>query len=303
MNEDEIFHLFSLAVASISLLLLALIFVVLVQYTFPVINKMGINYFISTSWNPVFGKEEYGILPYFLGTVLTSFIAILVGVPVSFGIALFLTEYSNKTLKNYLGTMISLLAAIPSVIYGLWGFFIFRNFILEYIERPLYHYFGGLSIFSTTPTGLDFLNGGLILAIMIIPIVSSITTEVLEQVPTEIKEGIYAIGGSRYDVVVHGSIRYSKNGIIGAILLGLGRAIGETMAVSMVIGNATGENALPKSLFSAGQTLSSLIANEFNEANPTSLHPNALIGAGLVLLIMAVIVNLSARMIVSKYKR
>ncbi|MCI4439313.1 phosphate ABC transporter permease subunit PstC [archaeon] len=303
MNEDEVFYLFSLAVASISLLLLALILVVLVQYTLPVIKEMGFDYFITSSWNPVFGKERYGILPYFLGTVLTSFIAVLVGVPISFGIALFLTEYSNKTLKKYLSIMIDLLAAIPSVIYGLWGFFVFRNFILDYIEKPLHNYFGKISIFSATPTGLDFLSGGLILAIMIIPIVSSVTREVLELVPTEIKEGIYAIGGNRYDVIVYGSIRYSKNGILGAILLGLGRAVGETMAVSMVIGNATGENALPRSLFSAGQTLSSLIANEFNEANPTSLHPNALVGAGLVLLMMAIVVNLGARAIVSKYKR
>jgi phosphate transport system permease protein len=303
MNEDEIFYLFSLAVALTSLLLLALIVIVLIQYTIPVVREMGIDYFITSSWNPVLGKEKYGILPYLLGTILTSFIAIVVGVPISFGIAVFLTEFSSKTLKRYLSIIIDLLAAIPSIIYGLWGFFVFRNFILDYIEKPLHYYLGGLSLFAASPTGLDILNGGLILAIMIIPIISSVTREVLEQVPTEIKEGIYAIGGNKYDVVVHGSINYAKSGIIGAILLGLGRAIGETMAVSMVIGNATGENALPMSLFSAGQTLSSLIANEFNEANPTSLHPNALIGAGLVLLLMAIVVNLVARAIIGKYKR
>jgi phosphate transport system permease protein len=299
MNKDKIFYLSSLAIALIPLLLLGLIFFVLIEYAFPVIKRMGLSYFITSTWNPVF--DEYGIFPYLLGTLLTSFIALVVGTPISLGVALFLTEYSNRNLKKYLSIIIDLLAAIPSVIYGLWGFFIFRKFLLNYIEKPLHFYFGGIIIFSAVPTGLDFLNGGLILAIMIIPIVSSIVREVLQLVPAELKEGIYAMGGNKYDVIVY-SIHYSKSGILGAILLGLGRAIGETMAVSMVIGNAIGENALPRSLFSAGQTLSSLIANEFNEANPTSLHPNALIGAGLVLLLIAVIVNLAARAIVKKYK-
>jgi len=303
MIEDKVFHVISLCTASISLLILILAFAVLFQYSVPVIQKMGVEFFISYEWNPVVGREKYGLLPYLLGTIITSSIAMVIGVPISVGVAIFLTEFSGVKLKKIISMLIDLLAAIPSVIYGLWGFFVLREWILILIEKPLHKYFGWISIFGGEPTGLDLLNGGIVLSIMIIPIVSSVTREALEQVPREIKEGIYAIGGSKFDVIVYGSINYAKSGILGAALLGLGRAIGETMAVAMVIGNATGENALPKSLFSAGQTLASLIANEFNEANPTSLHPNALIGAGLVLLIMAIAVNFLARLLVRERRR
>ncbi len=234
-----------------------------------------------------------------MGTLVTSGIALLIGVPLSLGIAVFLVEMAPKTLRVPIGYLVELLAAVPSVIYGLWGLFVFRFWIVDYIETPLSNYLGWIPIFSGTPFGLDLFTAGAILAIMIIPTVASISKEVISAVPNSIREGAYSIGATKWEVIRHWVINYGRSGIFGAIILGLGRAVGETMAVAMLIGNATGPAAMPTSLFKPGQTMASLIANGFLEAT-TKLEVSAYIGVGLVLLIMSLLINVGAHIMVTR---
>jgi phosphate transport system permease protein len=194
---------------------------------------------------------------------------------------------------------VELLAAVPSVIYGLWGLFVLRFWTQNYIETPINNYLGWIPIFSGTPFGLDIFTAGIILAIMIIPTVASVSREVISSVPNSIREGAYSIGATKWEVIRHWILSYGRSGIFGAIILGLGRAVGETMAVTMVIGNAIGPNAMPVSLFRPGQTLPSLIANGFIES-PTPLETSAYVGAGLILLLMSIIINIIAHIMVTK---
>ncbi len=275
--------------------------IVLVSGAYPVLQRFGFVGFITgMNWNPVVGREAFGALPYILGTLVTSAIAIAIGVPVSIGIAVFLSEMSPWTVRGPVSQLIELLAAVPSVIYGLWGLFVFRFWVKDWIETPLSTYLGSVPVFSGTPFGLDILTAGLILAIMIIPTVSSVSREVMLAVPSSQREAAYSLGATRWETVRMGVLSYSRSGIFGATILGLGRAVGETMAVTMVIGNAIGAAAIPTSLLKAGQTLSSLIANEFNEADPTSLHPSALIGLGLILFLFALLINIFAQLLVTR---
>jgi phosphate transport system permease protein len=271
---------------------------VLVQGSLPVLNRFGWSFLTGVAWNPVPGREAFGALPYVLGTLVTSLIAIAIGVPVSIGIAVFLAEMSPHGIRVPLSNVIELLAAVPSVIYGLWGLLVFRTWVANLIEIPLSKTLGSIPAFSGTPFGLDVLTAGLILAIMIIPTVSSISREVMASVPSSQREAAYSIGATRWEAVRMGVLSYSRSGIFGAAILGLGRAVGETMAVTMVIGNAIGPAALPTSLFKPGQTMASLIANEFAEADPATLHPSALIGIGLVLLVFALAINVFAQLLV-----
>jgi phosphate transport system permease protein len=192
------------------------------------------------------------------------------------------------------------LAAVPSVIYGLWGLFVFRFFVIDYIETPLSTYFGWIPAFSGTPFGLDVLSAGIILAIMIIPTVSSVSREVIAAVPNSIREGAYSIGATRWEVVRKWVLSYGRSGIFGAVILGLGRAVGETMAVTMVIGNTVGPAAIPTSLLKGGQTMASLIANNFLETSPGSLEQAAYIGVGLLLLVLGLSINLIAQVLVTR---
>lgn len=280
-----------------SLLVLTLFFMVLELFRYSS-TVLSLKFVFGVNWNPVVGSEEYGILPYILGTLVTSTIAIVAGVPISLGIAIYLSEMAPNFIRTTLSFVIELLAAVPSVIYGLWGLFIFRFWVRDFIEVPLSKYLGFLPIFQGEPFGLDILTAGLILAIMIIPTVASVSREVLMAVPNSQREAAYSLGATKWEVIRLGVLSYAKSGILGAAILGLGRAVGETMAVTMVIGNAVGPAALPTSLFKAGQTMASLIANEFNEADPTSLHPNALIGVGLILFVLALTINLLAQVLV-----
>jgi phosphate transport system permease protein len=265
----------------------------------PVVQKFGANFFFGKAWNPVEGREVYGALPYLLGTLVTSGIALLIGVPLSLGIAVFLVEMSPRTLRVPIGYLVELLAAVPSVIYGLWGLFVFRYWILDYIEKPISTYLGWLPIFSGTPFGLDIFTAGIILSIMIVPTVASISKEVISAVPNSIREGAYSIGATKWEVIRHWVISYGRSGIFGAVILGWGRAVGETMAVAMLIGNATGPAAMPTSLFKPGQTMASLIANGFLEATG-SLQIAAYIGVGLILLIMSFAINIAAGIMVHR---
>jgi phosphate transport system permease protein len=263
--------------------------------------KEGFFSFLSgTDWNSVEGRESYGALPYIIGTLISSALAIAIGVPISLGIAIFLSEMAPPKASVPLSFIIELLAAVPSIIYGLWALFVFRFWVRDLVETPLHNAFGGsIPFFAKTPFGLDVFTAGIVLAIMIIPIVSSISREVIKAVPNSQREAAYSLGATRWETVRIAIFPYAKSGLLGAAILGLGRAIGETILVTMIIGNTIGIAAIPTSLFSQSQTLSSLIANEFNEAS-SNLQLSALIGLGAVLLILTMGINIGARLLVSR---
>jgi phosphate transport system permease protein len=221
-------------------------------------------------------------------------IAMAVGVPISLGIAVFVSEIAPPKIGTPVGYVVEVLAAIPSIVYGLWGLFIFRFWVLDLIERPMYEIFGGQA-----PFGLDILTSGLVLSIMIIPIIASISREILKAVPNSQREAAYSLGATRFETVWKFVFPYAKAGLLGASILGLGRAVGETIAVTMLVGNTIGAAAIPGSLFAPSQTLASLIANEFNEA-VTQFHISALIGLGAVLFILTMAINIGALFLVSR---
>ena len=263
--------------------------------------KEGFFSFLSgTDWNSVEGHESYGALPYIIGTLISSALAVAIGVPISLGIAIFLSEMAPPKASVPLSFIIELLAAVPSIIYGLWALFVFRFWVRDLVETPLHNAFGGsIPFFAKTPFGLDVFTAGIVLAIMIIPIVSSISREVIKAVPNSQREAAYSLGATRWETVRIAIFPYAKSGLLGAAILGLGRAIGETILVTMIIGNTIGISAIPTALFSQSQTLSSLIANEFNEAS-SNLQLSALIGLGAVLLILTMGINVGARLLVSR---
>ncbi|MCW4002323.1 MAG: phosphate ABC transporter permease subunit PstC [Candidatus Bathyarchaeota archaeon] len=299
LTGDFIFKNLTAVIAASALIILIVTGYVLTTGSGPVLQQFGTGFLFGTSWNPVEGKEIYGALPYVLGTLVTSSIALLIGVPLSLGIAIFLVEMAPRGLRVPVGYLVELLAAVPSVIYGLWGLFIFRFWIRDFIEIPISTYLGWIPIFSGSPFGLDIFTAGCLLAIMIIPTVASISREVISAVPNSIREGAYSIGATKWEVIRHWVISYGRSGIFGAVILGLGRAVGETMAVSMVIGNAPGAAAMPTSLFKPGQTMASLIANGFLESTGT-LETSAYIGVGLILLVVSLLINVGAHLMVTR---
>lgn len=294
----------AIGAAAYTLLMLALITYAVGSGSEKIFSFEGFKFFTSTDWNSVEGRESFGALPYIIGTLISSAVALAIGVPLSLGIAIFLSEMSSSGILSKISAplsfVIELLAAVPSIIYGLWALFVFRFWILNLIELPLYNTFGKwIPFFAVTPFGLDWFTAGIVLAIMIIPIVSSICREVMRAVPDSQREAAYSLGATRWETVRIAIIPYAKSGIFGAVLMGLGRAIGETMLVTLVIGNAIGVSAIPTSLFSPSQTLSSLIANEFNEAS-SDLHLSALIGLGAVLLMITMGILIGARLLVAR---
>ncbi len=296
---DNVFKILAAVIAASAVVILIVTAYTLVSGSVPVLQRFGLGFFAGTQWNPVEGREIFGALPYVLGTLVTSGIALLIGVPLSIGIAVFLVEMAPKALRVPIAYLVELLAAVPSVIYGLWGLFVFRFWIQNYIEIPVSNSLGWLPIFSGTPFGLDVLTAGIILAIMIIPTVASISKEVIGAVPNSIREGAYSIGATKWEVIRHWVLSYGRSGIFGAVILGLGRAVGETMAVTMVIGNTIGPAAIPTSLFKPSQTMSSLIANGFLEST-ASLEKSAYIGVGLFLLLLSLIINIAAHVMVTR---
>jgi phosphate transport system permease protein len=299
ITGDKIFQLAVSVIAASALVILILNAYVLTSGSSLVFGTEGLRFLTGTSWNPVEGREAFGVLPYVWGTLLTSGIALLIGVPLSLGIAIFLAEMSPKKVRVPLSYLVELLAAVPSVIYGLWGLFVLRFWSKDLIEGPLNQYLGWIPIFSGTPQGLDVFTAGLILAIMIIPTIASVSREVISAVPNSIREGAYSIGATKWETIRHWVLSYGRSGIFGGIILGLGRAVGETMAVTMVIGNATGPRAMVTSLFEPGQTLPSLIANGFIES-PNPLEKSAYVGAGLVLLVISIFINVVAYLMVTR---
>ena len=303
LTGDNTFRLLTAIIAASAIVILIIAAYVLSAGAVPVVQRFGLYFFTGTSWNGAEGMALYGALPYVLGTLATSGIALLIGVPLSLGIAIFLVEMAPKKVRVPISYLVELLAAVPSVIYGLWGLLVFRVWLQQYIEIPLHNYLGWIPIFATegggTPVGLDLFTGGIILAIMIIPTVASVSNEVISAVPDSIREGAYSIGATKWEVVRYWVLSYGRSGIFGAVILGLGRAVGETIAITMVVGNAIGPTAMPTSLFQPAQTMASLIANGFLEA-PNPLDKSAYIGAGLILLLVSLLINIIAHVMVTR---
>ena len=251
----------------------------------------------SVEWNPV--EEHFGALPFLYGTLVTSAVAIVVAVPIAIGLGLFITQFAPPKLGRALTVPVELLAAIPSVVYGLWGLFIVVPWLRESIEPWLGTHLGFLPLFRGPPIGLGYLASGLILAVMILPTVVSVSVEVMRTTPEANREAALALGATKWEAVMMAVIPYSRAGIVGAILLGLGRALGETMAVTMVIGNAPQISA---SLFAPGYTLPAVIANEFAEAT-SNVHVGALAGLGLILFATTFLLNAGARVLVNAVRK
>ena len=301
IDTDKIFKIITLVAATYVIVIIALIVFELVSGSLPVWKEEGLSFLTGSDWNAVEGRESFGAAPYIFGTLVTSGLAMVIGVPISIGIAMFMSEIAPKFVRTPLSFVIELLAAVPSVIYGLWGLFVFRVYFKDWIEAPLHNMFGdSIWFFSGAPFGLDIFTASVILAIMIIPTISSISREIMLAVPNSQREAAYMLGATKWEVFKMAVIPYSKSGLIGASILGLGRAVGETMAVTMLIGNATGPSAFPQSLFQPGQTMSSIIANEFSEASTTGLHLPALVGIGLILFIVAIGINIIAHLLVAR---
>lgn len=262
------------------------------------IFKFGPGFLIGSNWEP--SQNVLGALPFIYGTLLTSAIAILIGFPISLGVAIFISEKlkSHQTFGFMLGTIIDLLAAVPSVIYGLWGVFILIPFLRDYVEKPLHNSFGFIPLFSGHPFGYDFFTAGVILAIMIIPTMSAVSRDVLSVVPNSQREAMYSLGATDWEVTGKTVLPYARSGIFGAFILGLGRAFGETMAVTMVIGNIP---SISSNLFSAGATLSSIIANDFSES--TGIFQSSIIELGLILFFVALLINVLARLLLWRVTR
>ncbi|MEQ4618687.1 MAG: phosphate ABC transporter permease subunit PstC [Corticimicrobacter sp.] len=268
-------------------ILLAAIMVSLIFGSRETLSKYGLSFLWTNEWDPV--NEQYGALVPIVGTLLTSMIALIIAVPVSFGIAMFLTELSPAWLRRPLGTAIEMLAAIPSIIYGMWGLFVFVPIFQRYVQPTLIDTFGSLPLiggfFSGPPFGIGIFTAGLILSIMIIPFIAAVMRDVFELVPPLLKESAYGLGSTTWEVMWKVVLPFTKTGVIGGIMLGLGRALGETMAVTFVIGNAF---RLPESLFAPGNSIASALANEFNEAG--GLQKSALIELGLILFLITTVV-------------
>jgi phosphate transport system permease protein len=296
---DRIFRLAALSSAMLVLLVLLGILGAMVWGGWPIFEAFGFSGFVSGSiWDV--NNDRYGAWPAVAGTVSSALIALVIGVPVSLGIAVFLTQLSPGWLRGPVATAIELLAAVPSIIYGMWGLFVFAPIVANFVQVPLNSVVEGLPIvgtvlYSQVPSGTGIATAGIILALMIIPFIASITRDMLDQIPTVLRESAYGIGCTTWEVVRHVLVPQAGVSIVGAIMLGLGRALGETMAVTFVIGNA---NRLSASIFDPGSTIASRIANEFNEA--LGLQLNALIALGCILFLVTFTVLIVARILVSR---
>lgn len=255
-------------------------------------HAFGLKFFAASDWDPV--NDKFGALPFIYGTLVSSFLALLIAVPLAVGVAVFTTEMCPKVVRGPLSFFVELLAAIPSVIYGLWAIFVLIPILSTYVQPFLSKTLGWTGFFSGASYGYSMLAAGIILAVMIVPIISSISREVLMVVPQHQREAVLALGATRWEMIRIGVLRNARAGIVGGIILGLGRALGETMAVTMVIGNRP---EIAKSLFAPGYTMASVLANEFSEATG-DVYLSALIEIGLALFLVTIVVNALARLLV-----
>jgi phosphate transport system permease protein len=293
---DTIFRLLMFSVAALVLVIVVGMILALASHATLSMRQFGLGFLTGRDWNPP--QEIFGALPFIYGTLASSLIALVISVPLSLGVAIFLVEQAPPMLARPVTFLVELLAAIPSVVYGLWGIFVLAPFLRVYVEPPLEHWFGSLPLFRGPITGIGLLTGGVILAIMITPIISAVVRDVLAAVPNTQREAALALGATKWEttqvVLINGA-----PGIAGAIILGLGRAIGETMAVTMVIGNRPEISA---SLFHPSYTLASVIANEFTEAT-ADVYLSSLIELGLILFLVTFVVNAIARVLVWRVTR
>jgi phosphate transport system permease protein len=299
--QDFIFHKVTMAFAASVLLVLVGIIISLIYGAAPAFAEFGPAFITTVEWDPV--NDKYGALIAITGTLATSFIALLVAFPVSFGIALFLTEICPVWLRRPMGTAVELLAGVPSIIYGMWGLFVFAPIFADHVQPLLKSTLGPLPIigplFSGPMMGIGILTAGLILAVMIIPFIASVMRDVFEIVPAVLKESAYGLGCTKWEVVRKIVLPYTKTGVVGGVMLGLGRALGETMAVTFVIGNA---NKLSWSMFAAGNSISSTLANEFAEAESV-LHVSSLFALALILFAITFIVLSAAKLMLAGMSR
>jgi len=298
---DIAFHQLTRASALLVLIILASVLFSLVVGSMPAFREFGLGFLVEERWNPV--TEKFGAIAPIYGTIVTSFIAMLIAVPVGLLIAFFLTELCPMPLRRPIGIAIELLAGIPSIIYGIWGLFVFAPFLQVYVQPALIALFGnipGLStVFAGPPYGIGMLTAGLVLAIMVLPFVTSISRDVFEAVPPVLKEAAYGLGCTTWEVVRNVVLPYARVGVIGGVMLGLGRALGETMAVTFVIGNA---HRVSASLLAPATTISATVANEFTEA-VGDLYTSALIALGLILFVITFIVLAAARYMLLRIER
>lgn len=294
--SDVLFAGTARSFAVLTLILLAGIIIALTYASWPSVQAFGIGFLFSTDWNPP--MEKFGALIPIYGTVVTSIIALLIAVPISFGIALFLTELSPAWLRRPLGTAIELLAAIPSIVYGMWGLLVFAPIFATYVQPALQATLGKLPLigllFEGAPLGIGLLAAGIILAVMIIPYIASVMRDVFEVTPPMLKESAYGVGCTTWEVMWNVVLPYTRTGVIGGVMLGLGRALGETMAVTFVIGNTNFLSSV--SLFAPGNSITSALANEFAEADP-GLHTSSLMELGLILFVITLAVLVVSKLL------
>jgi phosphate transport system permease protein len=298
---DFVFRHLTFLFALLVALILGGVLVALVQGAWPALHAFGFSFLYTSAWNPVTNK--FGALAAIYGTLVTSTIAMVVGIPVAFGVAVFVTEISPIWLKRPLSTMIELLAAIPSIIYGIWGLFVFAPFVQEHIQPAIIDTFGRLpgigGLFAGPPLGIGVLTAGFILAIMVLPFISSIMRDVFETVPPMLKESAYGLGATRSEVVWRIVLPFTRIGVVGGVMLGLGRALGETMAVTFVIGNA---HRISLSILQPGTTISASLANEFTEA-VGDLYVSSLIALGFILFVITFIVLAIAKLLLLRLQK
>jgi phosphate transport system permease protein len=290
---DKAFRLLTFSSAAAVLILLGSVILVLIIGAMPALRTFGLGFLVDESWNPV--TEKFGALAPIYGTVVVSLIAMLIAIPIGLGVAVFLSELCPASLRGPIGIAIELLAGIPSIIYGIWGLFVFAPFLQATLQPALIDLFAPIPwlsyLFAGPPYGIGVMTAGLILAIMVLPFIASVSRDVFVATPTVLKEAAYGVGATTWEVVRHVIVPYARVGVIGAILLGLGRALGETMAVTFVIGNA---HRVSASLLAPGTTISATIANEFTEA-VGDLYTSALVALGLILFVITFIVLAIAR--------
>jgi phosphate transport system permease protein len=294
---DRLFRLITALFAATAILMLAAMAVQMTRASALSIERFGFGFITSRDWDPV--QDLFGALPFVFGTVVSSLLALLIAVPVSLGVAVFLSEMAPRWIGRPVGFLVELLAAIPSVVYGLWGIFVLAPWLRESVQPWLASRLGFLPIFGGVPRGFGMMAGGLILAIMILPTIASVSRDVMQAVPAINREGALALGATRWETVATAVFPLARSGIVGAIILGLGRALGETMAVTMVIGN---RSEMSLSLFGASSTMASVIANEYTEASG-DLYLSALSELGLLLFAVTVLLNVIARLLVWRVGR
>lgn len=282
MNSDKLTRIVLLSVSTVILLIAGGMIFSLVEGAIPAFKTFGLKFIISKEWNPTSGKEDYGALPFIAGTMLTSIGALIISLPLSFSTALFLGEYFRKTkISSVIGTLVDLLAGIPSIVYGLWGFYVLRPLLVD---------------MGAGGQGFGIFTSSLILAIMIIPYATSLSTEIISMVPNDLKEAAYSLGATRLEVILNVTLPNARSGVFAGYILAFGRALGETMAVTMLIGNA---NVVPHGLFSAANSMASVIANQFGEAEGLKL--SSLIAIGLLLFLITGIVNTIGKLIIKRF--